>query len=162
MRLRAPMPLRPPVTDFAVALWAVSLVFDLLSPWLGNSMVRAAFYDLAAGSVLGLVAATAAPLDYNRLPDRHPARGIALLHGFLHALAVGLFFVSMWLRAPALEAARTPASAVAVSGLALGLVAVASWLGGRVVHSIGLVVGPVEGPASDAPATLRPRRPVHP
>lgn len=134
----SPRPLHPPFTDFPVALWSTSLLFDVLSLWLGNALVRAAFYNIAVGCVFALVAALTGALDYNRIPDQSPARRVGLLHGGLNIVAFTLFAVNLWLRALEMNAITTPISSVVISAIGVALVGVSAWLGGHMVYDYGV------------------------
>lgn len=134
----SPRPLHPPLTDFPVALWSTSLIFDLLSLWLGNALVMAAFYNIAAGSVFALAAALTGALDYNRIPDDSPARRVGLLHGGLNIVAFTLFAVNLWMRATQLNAITTPTAPVVLSAIGVAIVGISAWLGGHMVYDYGI------------------------
>lgn len=160
LRRSSPRPLHPPLTDFPVALWGTSLVFDLLSLWIGNSMVLAAFYNVAAGCVIALFAMLTGTLDYNRIPDRSPARRIGLLHALLNVSAFTLFAVNLWLRSRYLTASNTPLEPVVLSAVGLFFIGISSALGSHMVfeHGVGVepVVGRRERPVSDLREPVRP------
>lgn len=138
----SPRPLHPPLTDFPVALWTTSLIFDLLALWLGNALVRAAFYNIAAGCVFALAAALTGALDYNRIPDGSPARRVGLLHGGLNVVAFTLFAVNLWMRATELNAITTPTTPVVISAIGVALIGISSWLGGHMVYDYGIGTEP--------------------
>lgn len=136
-------PLHPPFTDFPVALWTISLVFDLFSLRYGNAFVRAAFFNLAAGLVLAVLAAASGLVDLGRARRTAAVRRTALAHAGLNVLATATFLVDFWLRRASIDAARTPMEALVLSAVGVALVTTAARLGGRLVFEAGVNVRPV-------------------
>lgn len=156
-------PLHPPLTDFPVALLVTALLFDLLSLWVGNTMVWAAFYNNAAGVVFGLLAALTGTLDYNKIPDRHPAKRLGIVHGLVNATAITLFAVNVWVRSQALGASSTPLSAVVLGAIAVAFLGVGAAIGSHMVLEQGVGVDTTRmATERKRVEPLRPREPVRP
>src|SRR4051794_27533602 len=89
-------PLHPPVTDFPIALWVMSFVFDLFSFRVGNAMVKAAFFNIAAGCIIAILAAALGIFDYLRVLPGVQAKRLGLVHAALNVLALLVFSVDLW------------------------------------------------------------------
>jgi uncharacterized membrane protein len=149
-------PRHPRWTDFPIALWVASLLFDFgsIAPvGSGNLFVRAAFYNMAAGCLLALVAALTGALDYNRIPHDSPARRLGLLHGGINVAAFLVFGVDVILRAQTLDAQHTPLLQVILSAVGVALVGVSGWLGGRMVYELGVGVSALAPGRRQRPVT---------
>jgi uncharacterized membrane protein/nitrite reductase/ring-hydroxylating ferredoxin subunit len=137
-------PLHTLLAHFPIGLFALSLCLDTLT-WLGpaaNAAVRGAFYAMAGGVALALLAAFPGLADWNTLRTDHPAKKTALAHLLLNLLVVGLFALNLLLRLETLAAARiTPVLPFGLSVTGMGLLAVAGYLGGRLVYEDGVGVG---------------------
>jgi uncharacterized membrane protein len=100
----------------------------------------------------GVAAAAVGLWDYRSVPPEHPARRVGAWHGWLNAAALVLLAGSL-----AARLLRAPDPIGLVLGLlALGLVAVAGWLGGHLVYRLGWRVVPAEH-AEQIEAELRRR-----
>jgi hypothetical protein len=80
-------PLHPILVHVPMAMWPGALIFDLLSRWNGNVMVRLSFYAIIFGLVASLLAVPTGVVDWSGIKkeDRRrdcPARRIILLHIF--------------------------------------------------------------------------------
>ena len=133
-------PLHPPLTDFPVALWVMAFVFDLVSFGAGNAFVKAAFYNLAAGDVIALLAAAAGLFDFTRIAPGHRTKKVALVHAGLNVLALVIFSVEAWARSSLLAAPHTPVPLVVLSAVGVALVLSAAYVGGQLVYDLGVNV----------------------
>ena len=133
-------PLHPPFTDFPIALWSVSLVFDLLSLRYGNAFVRAADYNLAAGLVMAVLAAAAGLFDFGRARRTDAVRRKVVAHAGLNVLATVIFVVGFWLRRESVNAEQTPGAELVLSMVGVALVLSAARLGGQLVYDLGVNV----------------------
>jgi uncharacterized membrane protein len=145
-------PIHQMLIVFPLGLLVMALVFDILYFITGNSgFATAAFWDIPAGIIGGLVAAVFGFIDWLAIPGGTRAKRIGLLHGSGNVVVVLLFAISWLLRwgtpdnAPGL-AAFVPAL------LAVGLGAITGWLGGELVDRLGVGVTP--GANLDAPSSL--------
>ena len=113
---------------------------------------------IAAGVVMGLLAAVFGFWDWLAVPAGTRAKAIGLWHGVGNVVVVVLFIVSWLLRMNA----RTGGVEYAPNGLpvlleivGLVLALVTSWLGGELVERLG--VGVDHGAHLDAPSSLSGR-----
>jgi uncharacterized membrane protein len=58
-------PLHPILVHVPMAMWPGALVFDLLSRWNGNAMVRLSFYAIIFGLVASLLAVPTGVIDWS-------------------------------------------------------------------------------------------------
>jgi uncharacterized membrane protein len=136
---------------FPLGLLGMSVAFDVLRLVTGDRMwSMVSFYMIGAGVLCGLAAAGAGLIDYLAIPPLTRARYIGRMHGLLSVLLVVLFACSWLIR-------RSDSSAVVISALALsllggGLLAIAGWLGGELVTRMG--VGVDDGAHLDAQSSL--------
>lgn len=136
-------PIHPMLITFPFGLFGMAVVFDLIDVigdgW--DSISRAAYYMIAAGVVMGLVAAVFGAVDWTAIPTGTRAKRIATIHGLGNVVVVALFAAAWLLRYddPPDGAAGLPI-VLQVIGLltALGT----SWLGGELVNKLGVGVDP--------------------
>ena len=132
-------PVHPMLIVFPIALWIFSLVCDAFFH-LGSHdpfWKSVAFYTMAGGIVGALLAAIPGFIDYLSLTD-HQVKKIATTHMVLNLFIVAMFLFNLGLRYNA-----SPSSdlfAVALSVIAIGMMAVSGWLGGSLVyeHRVGI------------------------
>lgn len=92
-------PIHSMLIHFPSALFPISLAFDILSIIMQNICLScAAFYCIASGILLGMVAALVGAIDYSRLPSTHPAWNKASLHALLNISWLILFSIVFGLR----------------------------------------------------------------
>jgi uncharacterized membrane protein len=120
-----------------IGLWIFSLVCDLIHA--GGSTNPAwttvALYTMGGGIVGALLAAVPGLVDLLSLPPG--PRKTALAHMAINLAVVALYLVNFWLRQSAPEA---PGGLVWLSLLAIGLLVVSGWLGGKMVYEHGVAV----------------------
>jgi len=148
-------PIHQMLIVFPLGLLVMALVFDILYFITGNSgFATAAFWDIPAGIIGGLIAAVFGFIDWLAIPAGTRAKRIGLLHGSGNVVVVVLFAISWLLRWGAPDGA--PGLAAFVPALiAVGLGAITGWLGGELVDRLGVGVSP--GANLDAPSSLTDR-----
>jgi nitrite reductase/ring-hydroxylating ferredoxin subunit/uncharacterized membrane protein len=136
-------PLHPALVHFPVGLLLLSLALDLIALFQGGSSIlyRAAFYAMAAGAGMGILAAFTGLADWVDIRLDHPAKGPATLHMFLNLAAIALFSINLLLRSGSLERSAPAAIELGLSLLGAGLVLVSGYLGGTLVYDNGIGVG---------------------
>ena len=148
-------PIHQMLIVFPLGLLATAVIFDLLAIGLGNGYwSEIAYWMIAAGVITGLLAAPFGTIDWFAIPSGTRAKRIGAVHGIGNVVVVLLFAVSWLMRAdvPAAPGAVALALSFAGGGLAL----FTGWLGGELVHRLGIAVDP--GAHVDAPSSLtRPR-----
>ena len=139
-------PIHPMLVPLAIGLFIFSFVCDLI--YLSGrpgAWPTVALYTMIGGVVGALLAAIPGLIDLLSLPAE--PRRTAIIHMAINLTVVALFAVNAWMRLRATEATGTP---VLLSGVALALLVVSGWLGGKLVfeHGVG-----VDAPA--VPPTIR-------
>ncbi len=137
-------PIHPMLVPLPIGLWIFSLVCDLIyvAGWGGDAFRTVAFYCMVGGVIGGLIAAIPGLIDMLSLPAG-PKR-TAIIHMSLNLTIVALFVVNVLLRIANPESLRVP---VWLSVIAVALLTVSGWLGGRLVYEHGVAVDTGEEPA---------------
>jgi len=139
---------------FPLGLIVTAVVSDLIAvqrDW--PDLARAAAYMLAAGVILGGVAALTGLLDWAAIPSGTRARRVSTLHGGGMLLTIGLS-AGAWL--PRRDDPANPSTvALAIEIAALLVVLISAWLGNELVVRLG--VGVDRGAHLDAPSSLSGR-----
>ena len=142
-------PIHPMLVPIPIGLWIFSFVGDLF--YLGGSTNPAwttvALYCMGGGIVGALLAALPGLVDLLSLPPG--PRSTALKHMAINLTVVVLYAINFYLR---LEAPGNPGKLVWLSLIALGLLVISGWLGGKMVYEHGIGVS---APADTAPPGFR-------
>jgi uncharacterized membrane protein len=130
----------PPLTDFPIALLAISLVWDIVALASGNDIWwQFAFWSQIAGLIAVVPTALTGFIEYIVLPDGHPASGTATRHMLVMITATlpynGSVVVRGGTKAPE---GGTLILAVALNVVGLALLLLGGWLGGELVSRHGL------------------------
>jgi uncharacterized membrane protein len=145
-------PVHPVLIVLPLGLLAGSVVFDVVHLVSRNAaFATIAFWDIALGVVGGLLAAVFGLLDWLQIPKDTRAKRIGIVHGGGNVIVVGLFALSWLVRLTATDYEPGPLAYV-LSFAAVGLALVTAWLGGELVHRLG--IGIDEGANLDAPNSL--------
>lgn len=130
-------PIHPMLIPIPIGLWIFSFVCDLtfvlgsgVSLWFTLS-----FWTIIGGLVGALIAAIPGVIDMLSLEGT--PKKIALTHGALNLTVVVLYAVNLAMRINGSEVAGLP---LALSVIAITLLAVSGWLGGHLVyiHRVGV------------------------
>jgi uncharacterized membrane protein len=145
-------PVHPILVVFPLGLLIMALIFDVIYFVTDNSaFATAAYWDIAAGIVGGLLAAVFGLIDWLSIPGGTRAKSVGMWHGIGNVVVVALFALSWWLRYG--EATHTPNTIAFILALVgIGIGAVTGWLGGELVDRMGVGVAP--GAHLDAPSSL--------
>jgi len=129
-------PVHPMLVPMAIGLWIFSLVCDLIyaSATTSDTWRFVALYTLAGGIVGALLAAVPGFIDMLSLP--FPVKRTALIHMGINLTVVALYAVNLWLRLQ--EAAHS--IVLWLSIIAIGLLVISGWLGGKMVYEYGVGV----------------------
>jgi uncharacterized membrane protein len=141
-------PIHPMLVAIPIGLWIFSLVCDLIFRF-GSTNANwevVAKYTLVAGIVGALIAAVPGFIDMLSLPL--PVKRIALMHMAINLTVVALYVVNAWLRREGVSDA-----AILLSVIAIAMLAVSGWLGGKMVYIHGVAVE--EPPQPTSTTTLR-------
>ena len=130
-------PIHPMLVPIPIGLWVFSLVCDLVHA--GGSTNPAwstvALYTMGGGIAGALLAAVPGLIDLLSLPAHARKTGVA--HMAINLTVVVLYAVNLWLRLPAPE---DPGALIWLSVLAIGLLVISGWLGGKMVYVLGVAV----------------------
>ena len=138
-------PIHPMLVPIPIGLWLFSLFCDLMC--FGGSTDPAwptvALYTMAGGIVGALLAAVPGLIDLLSL-SAGPRR-TALAHMTINLTVVVLYVVNIWMRLSIPESGSvTPW----LSLIAIGLLVISGWLGGKMVYTLGVAVdAPTESTA---------------
>lgn len=136
-------PLHPPFTHFPVALWSISLLWDMVGIWRGEILWwQLSFWSIAAGLVMALPAAVTGFIEYVILPqERKAALRTATRHMIVVMIAASAYAGSLILRGgPAIPANDMLLPSVGLAGLGFISLQIGGWLGGELVykHRVGI------------------------
>ena len=136
-------PLHPLLVHFPVGLFVMSLLLDLSTFLLGsgNAGVRGAFYSMAGGVIMALLAAVAGLADWSDIRADHPAKKPATTHLWLNVTAVLLYILNLLLRWGELGDTTTDAIPLVLSLAGVGILSFSGYLGGTIVYDDGIGVG---------------------
>jgi len=136
-------PWHPLLVTVPIGAWIASLVFDLGSfvvPGAGF-LVQGSLWLIALGVLGALVAALAGGLDLLAIPRRTAAARVALTHMALNLVVVALYVVGfLWRRDGAAAADTVGAGPLALSVVAVALLGVSGFLGGKLAFRFGVRV----------------------
>src|SRR4051794_7219999 len=135
-------PFHPLLVTIPIGAWVGSLVLDIASKAAddGGALARGAYWMIGVGVAGALVAAIFGLLDLLALPRRTPAKKVALTHMLLNLGIVALFIASFIWRADRGAAKETSTGLFVLSGVALVVLLVSGWLGGKLSYRYGVRV----------------------
>lgn len=137
---------------FPLGLLATAVVFDVIGLIGGDGRFTAAAYlMIAAGVIMGIIAAVFGSIDLAAIPNGTRAKRIGQLHAAGNVVMIALFAVSWFLRGSIQD--NTPTTFALVLELLAAVLALGTgWLGGELVGRLG--VGVDDNANLDAPADL--------
>jgi len=128
-------PLHPMLVTLPIGLWVFSLVSDIVYASTGD--IRwdvTAYFTLGGGIVGALVAAAPGLFDFLGLHDARERR-VGVIHLTLNLAIVAVQAINFWLRGLPSTADRLP---MLISVVAVAALVVSGWLGGQLVHVLGV------------------------
>jgi len=134
-------PLHPFVAPLPVGAFTASLIFDILTrtrpgdlPWL----VDGAWWLIGIGLIGAGVAAVFGLLDLLSIPRRTRPFKLAIAHSTLNVTVAGLFGIGYaWRAGDHVELGQTRWGQLALSAVAVALLAVAVWIGQTLTYRHG-------------------------
>ena len=143
-------PIHPMLVTIPIGLWVFSLVCDFIA--MGSptpeTWQAASFYAMVGGIIGALAAALPGLVDLLSLQDA-AIRKTALTHMGLNLTIVALYAVNAWTRYQDLV---TDTVSLGLSVVAIALLLVSGWLGGKMVYEAGVAVH-AEDTAASAPGS---------
>jgi uncharacterized membrane protein len=146
-------PIHPMLVTLPIGLFVFSFVCDLIYVFgSGNpTFAIVALYTMAGGIVGALAAAIFGFIDLMSLPPEPRKTGLA--HMTINLIVVVLYVINFWLRSGTPEA---PGGYVWLSLIAIALLVVSGWLGGKMVYVYGVAVSGVGDKArGEEPRSMR-------
>jgi len=143
-------PIHPMLVAIPIGLWIFSLVCDLVYRF-GSTNPNwqiVAWYTLVGGILGALIAAVPGLIDMLSLPW-HTKR-IALIHMSINLTVVALYVVNAYIRK---HSGGVSDAGIWLSLIAVLMLAVSGWLGGKLVYVHGVAVDPA--PAEAETSELR-------
>jgi uncharacterized membrane protein len=143
-------PIHPMLVTIPIGLWVFSLVCDFIA--MGSATPETwqatSFYAMVGGIIGALAAALPGLVDLLSLRDA-AIRKTALTHMGLNLTIVALYAVNAWTRYQDLVSDNV---SLGLSILAIAMLLVSGWLGGKMVYEAGVAVH-AEDTAPSAPGT---------
>ncbi|HVM41255.1 MAG TPA: DUF2231 domain-containing protein [Acidimicrobiia bacterium] len=137
-------PFHPMLVTIPIGAWVASLVFDVASRLSADgspALVEGSYWLIAIGVVGGLLAGIFGLMDMLTIPRQTRAFGVALTHMGLNLLVIGLYVGNFfWRNSDYQDVSEVGLGQIALSGLALLLLAVSGWLGGHLTYRYGVRV----------------------
>jgi uncharacterized membrane protein len=121
-----------------IGMWVFSLVADFIARGSANAEVwqSAALYTMVGGIIGALAAAVPGLIDLLSLRDAE-IKGTAIKHMSLNLTIVVLYAINAWTR---VNASIPPNASMWLSIIAIALLLVSGWLGGKMVYEAGVAV----------------------
>lgn len=142
-------PFHPILITVPIGAWVASLVFDLIAAFGDDPAVfaRGAYWLIVIGVVGALLAAVFGLMDLLAIPRGTRAFRTALTHMVINVAVVVLFVVNDALR-QAQGVDDASGAGIALTVVALGMLGVSGWLGGKLAYSYGVRVADEETQAA--------------
>ena len=141
-------PLHPMLVHLPIGLFMLSFIFDVASKSFdagarSRAFVLPAFYTMSTGVFFALVAAVPGLADYSSIRRDHPARRTATWHMILNVAVVALYIVNLIIRNRTHDPFATAVATLPflLSFVAIVLLSVSGYLGGKMVYDDGVGVG---------------------
>jgi len=133
-------PIHPMLVPIAIGGFLLSFAFDIVC-WVSgtpapNTWTTVAYYTMLGGIAGALAAALFGFVDLLSLPSG-PVKSTAIRHMLINLGVVALFVVNAWLRHANPADLKLP---MTLSVIAIVLLLVSGWLGGKMVYEAGVGV----------------------
>lgn len=137
-------PIHPMLVPIAIGGFILSFAADLICLATGNTnpWSTVAYYTMIGGILGALAAAVPGLVDLLSLPPG-PLKKTALTHMAINLTVVALYLCNAWLRHGAPQNLKVP---MLLSFVAILLLLVSGWLGGKMVYEAGVGVDTGMGP----------------
>ena len=141
-------PLHPILVHLPIGLFLLSFIFDIAGKFAGageraESFIVPAYYTMSAGVFFALLAAMPGLADFTSIRRDHPALRTAIWHMTLNVSVVVLYIVNLAIRRRTHDpfAGRIENTPLALSLVAIALLSISGYLGGKMVYDDGIGVG---------------------
>jgi uncharacterized membrane protein len=147
-------PVHPMLVPIPIGLWVFSLICDFVFISTGDPRwAVTAYFTLAGGIVGALLAAVPGLIDLLGLHEPRAQR-IGVIHLVLNLAIVAMQAVNFWLR---MDEGGTDVLPRAISIVAVAALIASGWLGGQLVHVLGVTQPHNAGEAERRHDQLHPR-----
>lgn len=136
-------PFHPILVTVPIGAWLASVVFDIGSHVVDDPapLARGAQWLIAIGVLGALAAALVGFLDLFAIPPGTPAFRIGLVHMSLNLAVTAAFALNFWWRTAGTGVdTATPAGPLILSILAVAVLGVSGYLGGKLAYRYGVRV----------------------
>ena len=132
-------PIHPMLVPIAIGCFIFSFAADLICLVKGtpNPWNMLAYYTMIGGVIGALAAALPGLVDLLSLPSGSAVKKTAVTHMFINLTVVGLYIANAWMRRGAPQDLTVP---MAMSFIAIVMLVVSGWLGGKMVYEAGVGV----------------------
>ena len=139
-------PVHPMLVTLPIGMWVFSIVADFIALRSGSPATwhAAALYTMIGGIIGALAAAVPGLIDLLSLRDE-AIKSTAIKHMALNLTIVVLYIINAWTR---LSASVSPNVSLWLSIIAIALLLVSGWLGGKMVYEAGVAVHAADTAAS--------------
>jgi uncharacterized membrane protein len=128
-------PVHAMLVTLPIGLWVFSLVSDIVYASTGDGRWETTAYFTLGGGIIGaLLAAVPGLLDFVGLHEPRERR-VGLMHMILNLAIVALQAINFWLRT---QESTRPSIPMSLSIIAVAALFVSGWLGGQLVHVLGV------------------------
>lgn len=154
-------PLHPILTDFPIALWGLTLVWDLAALWFGSPWWQVGFWTLLGGLAAAVGAALTGLLDARQIQADEPAQRTVNIHMLLMGAAVTIVVGNVLVRGGPGDLSGLQAGAAVLCTLVGNAAVIAgAWFGGELVfhHGVGVAersAEPSSRPSRSVPSRIR-------
>jgi uncharacterized membrane protein len=133
-------PIHPMLVPLPIGLWVFSFACDLIYAFGSGAPIwkTVALYTMVGGLIGALAAAIPGLIDLLSLPPE--PRKTAIIHMSVNLTVVALFAINIWMRLSSDDAGAGSTTPVVLSAIAIGLLLVSGWLGGKLVYEGGVAV----------------------
>jgi uncharacterized membrane protein len=135
-------PFHPMLVTIPIGAWVASFLFDLLSKGADEGFLysRGAYWLVLFGILGAIAAGVAGTIDLLGVARGTPAFRTGVVHLVLNDVVTGLFVISFLVRRGEPKDEPTAVALIVLSAVALALLAVSGWLGGKLAYSYGVRV----------------------
>jgi len=139
-------PIHPMLVAIPIGLWVFSLAADIIAPRSASpdTWHAAALYTMVGGIIGALCAAVPGVIDMLSLKDG-AIKKTALTHMAINLTVVALYVANAWMRS---HDSISAGAALGLSVIAIALLLVSGWLGGKMVYEAGVAVHAMDTAAS--------------
>jgi uncharacterized membrane protein len=133
-------PIHPMLVPLPIGLWVFSFACDIVAFFVSNPATwkTVALYAMVGGIIGALLAAVFGLIDLLSLPA--DIRSTAIVHMSINLVIVVLFAINAWLRIASGDAGAASPGLFWLTLVAILLLLVSGWLGGKMVYRFGVAV----------------------